>query len=164
MRSRRRRPLRPTLEPLDPRTLLSALPGIAPAPAPQAAETQDIQATEFKKKKFKATSITIFGTLLPAPIVTKGKLRGAVVVAGKVVWQLDLTAFKGYDVYAQQLLQKPVVVWGTIVMSTEPDGSLKRKIQVGWMEPLKYETINGPRVKLTQINGKPKYPNPRPRG
>lgn len=109
-----------------------------------------------KKAQFKSTAVTIYGTLLPAPIVTKGKYRGAAIAAGGIVWLLDLTAVKGFDAYAQQLLQKPVAVFGTTTITKEKDGSLSRKIQVGWMEPLNGITIAPPGVTITPINGRPR--------
>ncbi len=139
-----------------------ALPHAAIAPA---ADTDDPDKDKPKKEdnKLKATSIAIYGTLLPASIVTDGKKRGAAVVSGGVVWLLDLTAFRGYDAYAQQLLQKPVVVWGTTEIKRAKDGDgLERKIQVGWMEPLKDNTPAPPLVPITQVNGRPRIIPDRP--
>ena len=88
------------------------------------------------KVTVKRLRVVVYGVLVPASLVTDGKSRGAAIISADIVWLLDLTAVKGFDVYAQQLLQKPVVAFGSGEISKDAKGEIKRKFSVNWMEPL----------------------------
>lgn len=157
----RRRPTRPAVESLEERELLSiagldrplapraaawaerlaarAEAGRArpqPLPSAPARPVEVAPSTDESKgpKVLKRLRSTIYGVVVPAPWVSD--FRGAAIVSGGVVWVLDLTAVKGFDSYAQELLGKAVAVFGSTEIEVDEKGKEKRKIKVGWMEPL----------------------------
>jgi hypothetical protein len=176
-RTRRRRPnLRPALDGLESRVVLSTLLAQRPAVAAlmqarvEAAQLQaQAQAPAKDDAKPKAVPPKIvrvrtelYGVLLPKRFVTGGKEPGAVIVNDGVVWELDLSPTKGMADYAKTLATKPVVAFGTGEIARDTTGKLKRKFKVNWVQKVDVSAII-PNAAFPDGNRPPLPPPPKPK-
>jgi hypothetical protein len=168
---RRRHHVRPTLDALESRVVLSTILAQRPAVAAwvQArAEAANSQAQDDAKPKAVPPKIVrvrseLYGVLLPKRYVTGGKEPGAVIVNDGVVWDLDLSPTKGMADYAKTLATKPVVAFGTGEIARDTTGKLKRKFKVNWVQKVDVSAII-PNAAFPDGNRPPlPIPSPKPK-
>src|SRR4051812_21243703 len=111
MRDPRQRKMRPGVEGLDERCLLSAtwLPADPSHAVPMETESKTPATKSFKIYKSRTV---IAGTVIPARLYGSGKGEGALLVADNVAWPLELGESKELPRWAKALSHRQVVVFG----------------------------------------------------